>query len=439
VIVGVQAIPACFDVEQHRASCLPEAFQVHLQVYDTLLRHAVRTDAGGHRALDVSGLQPGMAQSWDMSADQRTCNLHLRRGLTSAAGHELTAHDVKWSWERAFALGSWGARAARRCGVSSPDAVRVVQPYMVQFRLEAPHPLFPAMLATPLPPIYDLEAVREHCPVGNPWGDAWLRKHSAGFGPYALEDGADAEEAGLSANMRYWDGAPRDKRILMRALPNGTGRADALGRGSIDLAGRLPASQVKRLAGHPGVQVRQFAGLREVALRLDPGFAPFNQPGVRQALALAIPYGDITRQVFEAQAQPVRAEQDLRAARSLLREAAYGSGFRFTLYVPQDEPELQAVARAIQLAVMPLNLNVVVEAMSPALFARDQAARHLPVYLEQRQAMTPLLAVADLEPLPPVETLIVARPHDALAARSNVEGFVVRPDGHPRYAELHKR
>jgi peptide/nickel transport system substrate-binding protein len=373
-----------------------------------------------------------------MSADGRICSLQLRRSVFSAAGHELTAHDVKWSWERAFALNSWSARAARCCGVDSPDALRVVQPYVVQFRLDQPAPLLPALLTHALPAIYDLELVREHCPVGDPWGNEWLRCHSAGFGPYALDEHADSEEAGLSANPHYWQGPPRDKRILLRAIPDAYARAEALRRGSVDVADALPIAELTDLSSKPGVRVQELPGTREVALRIDPAFAPFDQPRVRQALAYAIPYEDIGQQLFGGHSQPLRAEQDVRAARALLREAGYGSGFRFSLYVPQDSPDLQAVARAIQLAVMKLSLKVVVETLNPALFAREKAGRHLPVYLEERWAPAPLLTPEDLEPLPQVEALVLARPHDAVAMRSSIGGFIRRPDGLPRYVELSK-
>ncbi|HVA26117.1 MAG TPA: ABC transporter substrate-binding protein, partial [Chloroflexota bacterium] len=266
MIVGVQAIPACFDVEQHRVSCPPVAVQVHFQSYDTLLRHPVRTDSGGYRAANPRELEPGMALSWDVSPDHRTYSLQLRRSVASARGHEFTAHDVKWAWERAFALNSWSARAARYCGVSTPDAVRVANPYTIQFRLEEPHSLFPGMLAAPLPPIYDLEAVREHCPVGDPWGDTWLRSHTAGFGPYSLEDGSNAEEAGLAANMDYWEGVAREKRVLLRAITAGSARSEALCRGSIDVADGLPAAELEGLAAKRGVRLAQFPGCRQTLL-----------------------------------------------------------------------------------------------------------------------------------------------------------------------------
>ncbi len=409
-----------------------------MQAYDTLLRHPVRSDAAGHRALDTSALAPGLAQGWDVSPDARTYTFQVRRSVLSAAGHELTAHDVKWSWERAFAMSSWSARAARCCGIGSPDCVRVVQPYMVQFRLEQPHPLFPALLASPLPAVYDLELVREHCPIGDPWGDEWLREHTAGFGPYSLEDGADAEEAALAANLYHWEGPAREKRILLRAIAEGSARAEALWRGSVDLASGLAARELAGLSGKSGVRVRQYPGSRQVALRIDPAFAPFDQPRVRQALALAVPYEEIGQQLFGGRVQPVRAEQDVKAARTLLREVGYGSGFRLSVYMPQDQPELQAVAQAIQLAVMKLSLKVVIEAMSPDLFAREKAGRHLPVYLEERSSPLPVLAVEDQEPLPQVEALVLAQPHHGIAMRTNVAGFVMRPDGHPRFIEMSK-
>ena len=438
VIVGVQAIPACFDVEQHRVSCPPEAVQVHLQSYDTLLRHPVRTDSGGYRTVSPDELESSLAVAWDVSTDSRTWTLQLRRGVASAQQHELTAHDVKWAWERAFAVNSWSARLARRCGVSTPDVVRVVQPYTLQFRLDEPHPLFPGMLAESLPPIYDLQTVREHCPVGDPWGDEWLRGHTAGFGPYTLEEDCEADEAGLAANLHYWAGAARERRVLLRAVSPGAALAEALWRGSVDLAENLPAADVAGLVQKPGVRVVQFPGCREVLLRLDPSFAPFDQTGVRQALALALPYEEIARDVYGGRVRPVLAEQDAKAARAMLRESGYASGFRMTVFVPQDSPDLEAAAQHIQRAGMKLGLKIVVEIMSRALFAREKASRHLPVYVEERRPLTTLVDAADLEPLPAVEGLLMAQPHDQLPARDNVEGFVRRPDGHPRYYELHK-
>src|SRR6185437_13310429 len=173
-----------------------------------------------------------------------------------------------------------------------------------------------------------------------------------------------------------------------------------------------------------------FPGWRQVVLRVDAAFAPFDQAPVRQALTLALPYEEIGRQAFSAAgSKPVRAEQDQRAARTLLREAGYASGFRMTINVPQGDPDLETTAQIIQRDLMRLDRP---------LFTREKASRHLPIYIEERRALTPLLAIDDLEPLPQVEVLLLAQPADCFATRANVEGFVRRADGQPRYVELWK-
>jgi len=438
VIVGVQAIPACFDVEQNRCTCSPVALEAHLQAYDSLLQYQLRSDSSGYKLLDVKSLKPCLAQSWEISSDGRTCSLQLRKGILSAAGNELTAHDVKWSWERCFALNSWSARIARLAGVSSPDMVRAPQTYTVQFRLDRPSTLLPRALASTFPAIYDLEEVRGHCPVGDPWGHVWLSQHTAGFGPYTLQRAVEGEEATLVANPNYWQGPVLERRVLLRVTLPVEARSGALRRGSLEIATDLPAGEIRALARQAGARVAEYPSQRQVVLRLDPSYAPFDQRQVRQALRLLMPYEDISQVLCLEPAAAVHAEQDLRLARTLLKEAGYGSGFRTTVYLPAGSPDLQAVAQLVQIGAIRADLKIVVEPMSPALFAREKAARHLPIYLEERSPIEALFSPEELEPLPDVEAVLLAQPHQYFAARSNVRGFIRRPDGRPRYYELRK-
>ncbi|MDE3077231.1 MAG: hypothetical protein KGJ86_17575, partial [Chloroflexota bacterium] len=247
MILGAHALPACLDAEQHRYFCPREALSLHLQAYDALLQHPIRTDAAGCRAVDAGRAIPALAERYDLSRDGRTYNFSLRRGVGSAGGNELTAHDVKWSWERAFALNSWGARASRTAGVTSPDAVRVVQNYSLQIRLDEPEPNLPLLLASPFPAIYDLQTVREHCPVGDPWGNQWLGANSAGFGPYRFGTVVSGEEAMMAANESYWQGVPRIRRLTVRWVGRGRSRAEALSRGTVDAIESLSHVEAEQL------------------------------------------------------------------------------------------------------------------------------------------------------------------------------------------------
>jgi peptide/nickel transport system substrate-binding protein len=440
VIVAVRAAPGGFDLEQQRYALTPEAFDVHLQAYEPLLQHPLRSDPGGWRSVDSNALAPALAASWDVAHDGRTYSVALKRGLRSAQGHELTAHDVQWSWERAFEMDAWGARLATAAGVPGPEVVRVAHTYTIQFRLPEPNPLFPKLLAEPVPAVYDIEALQPHCSAQDPWGEAWLRCHTAGFGAYALEPGPEPdEEVRLAANLHYWQGSPAEKRVLLRAIASPGGRVEALKRGSVDIAHDVPARQAKSLASDAAVKVVQSPGQKRIALRLDPAFPPFDQARLRRALEAAMAYEQIADEVFgDPAAKPPGARQDQREARSLLREAGYAAGFRLGLALPQDSPDLKAVADLIQLDVMRLGIKAVVEPMNPAVFAREKASRHLPAYLEEQLDVTGLLPPEQLEPLPEVHTMVLAAPRLQFAARASVQGFVRRPDGRPRYAELRK-
>ncbi|MDQ1514833.1 MAG: peptide/nickel transport system substrate-binding protein, partial [Actinomycetota bacterium] len=48
--------------------------------------------------------EPRMAESWEVTNAGRTYTFSLRKGWPSHAGNEFTAADVKWTFDRSFAL-----------------------------------------------------------------------------------------------------------------------------------------------------------------------------------------------------------------------------------------------------------------------------------------------------------------------------------------------
>ena len=84
--------------------------------YEPLTSPRIAIDKRGVRHPVASELLPRLAESWEGSADARSWTVRLRPGVRSDAGNELTAEDVRWSWERAYALrrvGRW--RSRREC------------------------------------------------------------------------------------------------------------------------------------------------------------------------------------------------------------------------------------------------------------------------------------------------------------------------------------
>ena len=55
--------------------------------------------------------------------------------------------------------------------------------------------------------------------TGNDMGNAWLKLHSAGTGPFILKTFRPAEILNLSANPDYFRGAPPMKSVIIRHVP----------------------------------------------------------------------------------------------------------------------------------------------------------------------------------------------------------------------------
>jgi len=53
-------------------------------------------------------MKGNLAESWDLHKDLNKVTFRIRKGVKSHWGNELSAEDVKWSWERKLALGGIG-------------------------------------------------------------------------------------------------------------------------------------------------------------------------------------------------------------------------------------------------------------------------------------------------------------------------------------------
>lgn len=71
-------------------------------LYEPLWEYSTVDAKGtGLREPDFSRpMEPRLAESWEVSGDGMTWTVRLRKGVRSAAGNELTAEDVKWTWDR---------------------------------------------------------------------------------------------------------------------------------------------------------------------------------------------------------------------------------------------------------------------------------------------------------------------------------------------------
>ncbi|MCS6801339.1 MAG: ABC transporter substrate-binding protein [Chloroflexota bacterium] len=368
-----------FDVEQAGGNS-----DFHRLAYARLFVYPPTIDAEtGALIGDVSRLEGQLAEGWEVSPDGRVYRVTLRRGILSPFGNELTAEDVRWGWERAFALRDVGKWVALVGSVPGPEAVVPVDRYTVEFRLRAANPTLLQQLTRSTPTIYDSTEARRHATAADPWAREWLAAHPAGYGPYALVSAEPWKEtvfeASPAASIR-----PAFERVRFLIVPGRRRRLDLLREGAIDLLPDLTPAEAQALHASAGVRVYRSRSGSHVALMLNCQQPPFDNPLVRRAIAWAIPAQRILDEVYGGTAAPWRSpfpwptpgmteqfweyDYDPARAAAALAEAGYGAGFASELFVDAANREHQACAEIVAQSLRTIGIDVAIERLDPATF-----------------------------------------------------------------------
>jgi peptide/nickel transport system substrate-binding protein len=278
-------------------------YHVSMSFFDALALPTVVQDPDGQCRADFTQMVGFLAERWDVNDDFTEWTVHLRRGARSHFGNELTADDVKWSWDRTYALrgvGLWRSRIVG--GLPTSEGVTVADKHTVVFRLPAPKPSWPRFWAFATNCIFDSQEARKHATEEDPWAIDFLADVPCGFGPFGLES-QDQDQLVGRARDDYWGGRPGIDRIAYYTVPSReAGIADfEAGRSNI-LPGLYPA-EFRRVEKLPGV-VRVIAKTNQAQIDIDWKSPPLDNQQLRQAVLTAIPYDRIIAEVYDGLARP---------------------------------------------------------------------------------------------------------------------------------------
>jgi oligopeptide transport system substrate-binding protein len=321
--------------------------QADMRVAQGLFEGLTRFDPKTGRAV------PGLAERWEISPDGCTYTFHLRTNLVWSTGELITADDVVYSWIRALNP----ATASEYAGqlfflknaedftdgkIKDPTLVGVHAPDPLTLRVELNHPtpFFLDICAMPVACVVPRQTI-EKC------GDRWLMaKPLPVSGPYELVCWRLNDKVRLRKNPRYWDAA-NTQSDLIDILPVGSANA-ALSfyeRGEADIvwdAALIPAGLLDVLLKRPDFHT--FICLDTYFFRFNVTRKPFDDPRVRQALALAVDKERIVKKITQGGEQPAShlvpdgtanytspegLGYDPARARKLLAEAGYPGGRGF--------------------------------------------------------------------------------------------------------------
>ena len=303
-----------------------------------IFENLVEVDVDGH-------LRPQLAKAMpQISSNGLQYSFELRQGVKFHDGSELTADDVKYSFEY---LLNPANNALRRKLFEPIKEVVSVDRYHVKFILSTPY----------RPWLFYLNKYMGIFPKGS--REKYSPDHfklsptGVGTGPGKFVEWQEQDHITLEAHKDYWQpGLPKWDRLVVSIVPQDATREAQLLSGRLDVVSSPPPKDFQSLRNQKGIvggakpTLGGFLFITTNTLK-----EPFTDLHARRAVACAIDRDLLAKKIyyglvdpstipapprgwwFDANANKINA-YNLEMARSHLKQSKYPNGFAFDLEIP---------------------------------------------------------------------------------------------------------
>jgi oligopeptide transport system substrate-binding protein len=337
--------PDLADLDPHLASSLGD-----IHVLSALFEGLV-----AENPVDLSPV-PGVAASWDVSADGLVYTFRLRPEARWSDGRPLVADDFVQSIRRSLSpalaapnaellypvLNAEAYHKSRltdfaAVGVSAPDA------HTLRIALEYPAAHFLALLSHPVwfpVPLHAIAAAGPTDTRGNRWATAPTT--FVGNGAFTLREWRRGQAIIADASPTYWDAKALALRsVFFHSFDSVDAEERAYRAGQLHVTDSLPAGRVEAWRAEHPEQLRTDPFLDVYFYRINTSRPFLNDVRVRRALSLALDRDALVAALLRGgqhpatgfvppgaggYTPPVLLRHDVDAARALLAETGYPGG-----------------------------------------------------------------------------------------------------------------
>ncbi|MBZ3695225.1 ABC transporter substrate-binding protein [Phyllobacterium calauticae] len=240
-------------------------------------------------------LEPGLAESWDVSADGLTYTFHLREAKFSD-GSPLTATDVAFSLERIRT----DKQSAYPAPLSAVNSVTATDPKTVTFKLKFTFSPFLGNLE-----IWNMGIVSK-VDVEKQGAEKAFSGVPLTSGPYVVKEWMPNEKLVLLPNEHYWrKGYPKsDATVELLEIASPETRIAMLKAGDIDVVRGVQWAQIDELKTGENIDMRLEPSTTIYVTLLNNKREPFSNLQARQAAAHAVDNKAMTKAVTNGYAEP---------------------------------------------------------------------------------------------------------------------------------------
>ncbi len=297
-------------------------------------------------------VEPDIAESAEFTSPTEY-TVTLKPGLTFANGHDLTASDVKFTFDRMQTIFENGADEGNGPGslLYNLDSTEAKDDATVVFHLKsADDQIFPQILSSPAGPIVDEEVFAADALTP----DQDIVTGKAFAGPYTITSYDMNNLISYEANPDYKGllGAPKTSSVNVKYFAEASNLRLEIEEGTIDVAHRsLSATDIADLRTNKDVEVVDGPGgeIRYIVFNFDtmpfgtttPDADPAKSLAVRQAVADVIDRQAIADQVYKGTYTPLYSfvPEGLTGATEVLKDM-YGDG--------EGGPDVNVAAMALK-------------------------------------------------------------------------------------------
>jgi len=279
--------------------------------------------------------------------DPVTYEVKLRKGVKFHSGDEMTADDVKFTYDRLTRDKAMGGQTSPRQSLVGPlVSTDVVDRYTVRFKLKEPWPVFERML--PAQQVVSRKFVEK---VGNDG----MATQANGTGPFKLVEWRRGDSIIMERFADYYGGAPaippvgaaKADRLIFKIIPENASRMAALMAGEVDVVNEVPVFAINTIERSGKAKVVKANGTRTFFIALNVTKPPFSDVRVRQAANHAVDKKLLIDRLLGNAATPVAGvlspesfgykkglreyEFDPNKAKKLLADAGFAKGIDVTL------------------------------------------------------------------------------------------------------------
>lgn len=238
-------------------------------------------------------LTEGLANKWEATPDAKTWTFTIPQGRVWSDGQPITAEDAAWTFQQMQQKKE--LQTANGSLVENVASVEAKDPQTVVITMRQPQASNPGN-ELPIVPKHIWEKL-DAAKTNNDLSDG---KPIVGSGPFLMTKYVKGQSIELTANPKFFRGAPKIGGITYVYYKNLDAAVQGLRSGEIDLVNGLTPAQFNSLKGQQGITANNGEGRRYQALAINPGAVDaagkplgdgnpaLQNPQVREAILTAI-------------------------------------------------------------------------------------------------------------------------------------------------------